>query len=186
MERTGLSIRMKSILLFTTAGANIIFLINTHVHSFSSHNGSKTKTFRNHEKVRTTSSFKNGSNKERQERQQTRKSINKINFLQKLQTSCHTPNKLLDNVGQHLTINNDGKGRVASLSMIRFSKMLIFKSNAQYSKTYRNKQHRLDDSQLQLIASPQSDLFETSHLFSPFENFDFIQLYLIVKLTELH
>ena len=147
---------MRHILLLVTC---LVFPRNAYVHSFSSHDGSKTETSRNRQKVRT----KSNQVEERQERQQTRKGIKKVNFLQKLQTSCHTPNELFENVGQHLTTNNDGNGRVASLSMIRLSKMLISKSNAQYENAYKSQHDSLHNSQSQSIAF-ESEWVWTSHV----------------------
>lgn len=67
------------------------------------------------------------------------------NFLQLLQSSCHTPRDLLKNVGQHLSTNNGyEEGRVASLVLIRLAKMMItidnkqFESHAQVSCTLSN------------------------------------------------
>ena len=67
------------------------------------------------------------------------------NYLQLLQSSCHTPRDLLQNIGQHLRTNNGyEEGRVASLVLIRLAKMMItidnkqFESHAQVSCTLSN------------------------------------------------
>ena len=60
------------------------------------------------------------------------------NFLQVLQTSCHTPRDLLKNVGQHLTTENDAEGKVASLVLVRLAKMLIVMDNARFVESTSN------------------------------------------------
>ena len=55
-----------------------------------------------------------------------------VNFQKELQSNCHTPHDILLNVGRHLTPQSDPQGRVASLAMIRLSKVLMYNSNQQY------------------------------------------------------
>ena len=151
---------MRYIILLVTC---LIFHRNAYVHSFSSRGRSKSETSRNRQKVRRTSPLKANQVEERKERQQTIKDIKKVNFLQKLQTSCHTPNDLFENVGQHLTTKNDENGRVASLSMIRLSEMLISQSNAQYENDYKSQNNSLQTSPSQSIAF-ESEWTWTSHV----------------------
>jgi len=53
-------------------------------------------------------------------------------FLQLLQSSCHTPRDLLQNIGQHLSTSNDYEGKVASLVLIRLAKLMITIDNKQF------------------------------------------------------
>jgi alkylated DNA repair dioxygenase AlkB len=55
-----------------------------------------------------------------------------VNFQRELQSNCHTPHDILLNVGRLLTPQRDPQGRVASLAMIRLSKVLMYNSNQQY------------------------------------------------------
>jgi alkylated DNA repair dioxygenase AlkB len=56
----------------------------------------------------------------------------KNNFLQLLQSTCHTPRDLLQNIGQHLSTSNDYEGKVASLVLIRLAKLMIIIDNKQF------------------------------------------------------
>ena len=63
-----------------------------------------------------------------------RKSVPKSHpkpFLQLIQ-AAYTPHDLLKNIGQHLNTSNDHEGKVASLVLVRLSKMLITIDNSQF------------------------------------------------------
>ena len=55
-----------------------------------------------------------------------------INFARILQTSCHNPQDLRENVARYLTPSTDPCGKVSSLVLVRLSKMLITLDNLQY------------------------------------------------------
>lgn len=57
-------------------------------------------------------------------------------FKKVLQSSCHQPHDLLENIGQHLSSKNDRDGEVSSLSLVRLAKLLITLDNRQFESDW--------------------------------------------------